>query len=114
MGIPQIVIENKMRMCGLDPRILFPGTAGSHSILAPPPITPAVGGIPPPPPPPPPPGMMPPPPPPPPPISGMSSGNKTPPTPRKEVVTTQSFRPSLDQLLEMRKKLKKVIPEKNK
>jgi len=117
MGIPQIVIENKMRMCGLDPRILFPGNAHSQSILAPPTISQAVGGIPPPPPPPPPPGMMPLPPPPPPHTSmlgGMSSGNKTPPTPRKEAVTTQSFRPSLDQLLEMRKKLKKVTPDKDK
>ena len=100
MGIPQIVIENKMRMCGLDPRILF---ANSNSLpLAPSaPIPPA-----PPPPPPPPISMMGTPiPPPPPPIQG---GNKTPPTPRREAVTTQSFRPSLDQLLEMRNKLKKV------
>jgi hypothetical protein len=108
MGIPQIVIENKMRMCGLDPRILF---ANPHAI----PLVPCASSapIPPPPPPPPPINMMAGknPPPLPPPIPG---GNKTQPTPRKEAVTTQSFRPSLGQLLEMRKKLKKVSSEEKK
>jgi hypothetical protein len=96
MGIPQMVIENKMRMCGLDPKILFPNSSGPMA----PPI--ALGIPPPPPPPPPPPLIM---------GGGVKLNAVKPPPKKKEEVTTQSFRPSLAQLQEQLKKLKKVKDE---
>ena len=117
MGIPQPVIENKMRLCGLDPSMLFPKNGASlmGSLgLAPPPLVdaslvppapaaslaPATSLVPPPPPPPPPPFAPPPPLP--------SAPNKP------EVKPMAEFRPSLEQLQERLKNLRKVKPEDKK
>ena len=114
MGIPQPVIENKMRLCGLDTSILYPNSntnllpppiLSNHSGLFPPPIPsnllpPSALAVPPAPP--------PPPPPPPPPLPG-SFGQLPNSEPKKtDVNPIAEFRPSLQQLQERLKNLRKV------
>ena len=121
MGIPQPVIENKMRLCGLDPSMLFPkhgsSFTGSLGLMPPPlvgaPVAPPLPSA----------SLGPtaslapaaslaPPPPPPPPFASPpplpSASNKP------EVKPMAEFRPSLEQLQERLKNLRKVKPEDKK
>ena len=113
MGIPQPVIENKMRLCGLEPSILFPKHGSSFKVsvgLAPPPLVggpaapplPLAPGVP----------GAPPPPPPPPPLPSLPSAPSAPKKP--EVKPMAEFRPSLQQLQERLKNLRKVKTEDKK
>lgn len=102
MGIPQSVIENKMRLCGLEPSILFP----KNNYYTPHLVPQTIGGL-----------IPPPPPPPPPPLLSLpfvSNENLVKQSvsisvsKKQEVKPMAEFRPSLQQLQERLKNLKKT------